>query len=145
MTAARALAQLQPELVAPTRDERPRVVVYDLPPGTPAVLHRSQPTSEQAPERPNEPVSTEHQLPVAPGVYLFNDADHGRIVHLAEVGVGPEEETVTLRFLESGDEARDIYRAVGGDLAQLDALLADGTETKKQRRTRSAKSRRPRS
>jgi ribosomal protein S28E/S33 len=78
-------------------------------------------------------------------VYLFNDADHGRIVHLAEVGVGPEEETVTLRFLESGDEARDIYRAVGGDLAQLDALLADGTETKKQRRTRSAKSRRPRS
>jgi hypothetical protein len=48
---------------------------------------------------------------------------------LAEVDVDPDEEVVNLHILHSCDEARDVYRAVGGDLAQLEALLAADTDT----------------
>jgi hypothetical protein len=141
VTAARALAQLRPELVEPTPNEPPRLVVYDLPNGAAPVLHRPQPTIEQ--ERPSAHASAPPELPLSPGVYLFRDDDSGRIFHLAEVAVGPEQEVVTLHFLQSRDEARDVYRAVGGDLAQLEALFAAGSDSKRPRSTRSAKSLRP--
>jgi hypothetical protein len=34
-----------------------------------------------------------------------------------------------MHILHSRDEARDVYRAVGGDLAQLEALFAADTDT----------------
>jgi hypothetical protein len=127
VTAARALAQLRPELVEPTRNERPPLVVYDLPAGAAPVFHRPQPTFQQ--ERPNAPASTEYQLPLSRGVYFFLDDDRGRTLQLAEVDVDPDKEVVNFHILHSRDEARDVYRAVGGDLAQLEALFAADTDT----------------
>jgi hypothetical protein len=135
VTAARALAQLRPELVEPTRNERPPLVVYDLPAGAIPVFHRPQPTVQQ--ERPNAPASipphpeshpTEYELPLSRGLYLFYDDERGRVLQLAEVDVDPDEEVVAMHILRSGDEARDVYRAVGGDLAQLEALFAADTD-----------------
>jgi hypothetical protein len=126
VTAARALAQLRPELVEPTRNERPPLVVYDLPAGAIPVFHRPQPTFQQ--ERLNAPASTEYELPLSRGLYLFYDDERGRVLQLAEVDVDPDEEVVAMHILRSGDEARDVYRAVGGDLAQLEALFAADTD-----------------
>jgi hypothetical protein len=89
------------------------------------------------------PLDPSGRHPLSPGVYLFRDDDSGGIFHLAEVHVDPEQEVVTLHFLQSRDEARDVYRAVGGDLAQLEALFAAGSDSKRPGRTRSAKSGRP--
>jgi hypothetical protein len=80
-------------------------------------------------ERPNAPASNEYQLPLSRGVYVFLDDDGGRTLQLAEVDVDPDEEVVTMHILHSRDEARDVYRAVGGDLAQLEALFAADTDT----------------
>jgi hypothetical protein len=127
VTAARALAQLRPELVEPTRNERPPLVVYDLPAGAAPVYHRPQPTFQHA--RPNPPASTEYELPLSRGLYIFLDADGDRKLQLAEVDVDPDEPVVNMHILRSRDEARDVYRAVGGDLAQLEALFAADTDT----------------
>jgi hypothetical protein len=90
------------------------------------VFHRPQPTFQQ--ERLNAPASTEYELPLSRGLYLFYDDERGRVLQLAEVDVDPDEEVVAMHILRSGDEARDVYRAVGGDLAQLEALFAADTD-----------------
>jgi hypothetical protein len=125
VTAARALAQLRPELVQPTQDEQPPIVVYDLHRSAVPVLHRPQPVSENEPA--NEPAPADPKLPLPSGVYIFSAGD--RIFHLAEVDVG-EDEVVNLHFVNSRDEARDVFRAIGGNLEQLEALFAADTGAK---------------
>jgi hypothetical protein len=118
VTAARALAQLRPELVQPTQEEQPSIVVYDLHSGAVPVLHRPQPVSEN--ESAHEPAPAEPKLPLQPGVYIFSAGD--RMFHLAEVDVGADE-VVSLRFVKSRDGARDVFRAIGGNLEHLEAFF----------------------
>jgi hypothetical protein len=63
-----------------------------------------------------------------PGVYIFREGD--RMVQLAEVGLVPGE-GVALRFLTSREDAFDVFRAIGGDLASLKTILAADPDTTK--------------
>jgi hypothetical protein len=127
VTAARALATLRPELVEPPteRAAAAAIVVYDLPPGSAPVLHRPQPVTEgEADDIPTPPDKL-----LEPGVYIFSEGD--RTVQLAEVDLAAGE-VVAIRFLTSRDEAFDVFRAVGGNLASLETILAadpDPTKT----------------
>jgi hypothetical protein len=126
VTAARALATLRPELVErpAEHDPRPAVVVFDLAPGSAPVLHRPQAMPEgEAADIPTPP----DQL-LEPGVYIFREGD--RMVQLAEVGLVPGE-GVALRFLTSREDAFDVFRAIGGDLASLKTILAADPDTTK--------------
>jgi hypothetical protein len=125
VTAARALATLRPELVEPPAEHEsaPARVVYDLAPGSAPVLHRPQPVTKG--EGDDIPTPAEQLL--EPGMYIFRDGD--RMVHLADVdSIGGE--TVTVRLLSNREDAFDVFRAVGGNLASLEAILAADPDTK---------------
>jgi hypothetical protein len=119
VTAARALATLRPELVEPPAEREPAVarVVYDLAPGSAPVLHRPQPvTGGEGDDIPTPP----EQL-LEPGMYVFSDGD--RMVSLADVDLVAGEGAI-VRFLSSREDAFDVFRAVGGNLASLETILA---------------------
>ncbi len=61
-------------------------------------------------------------------MYIFSEGD--RTVQLAEVDLVPGE-GATLRFLTSRKAAFDVFRAVGGNLATLETILAAGPDTTK--------------
>jgi hypothetical protein len=71
VSAAKALASLRPEELEPETEEQWReasIVVYDLPPGAPPVLHRARKEAEAAAgdaEAPSEP------LPTSPSDHWF--------------------------------------------------------------------------
>lgn len=125
VTAARALATLRPELVEPPaqREPAPAVVVYDLAPGGVPVLHRPQPVTGGE----GDAVPTPPEQPLEPGMYLFSDGD--RTVHLADVGLVAGEGAV-VNFLRSREDAFDVIRAVGGNLASLETILAADPDPK---------------
>jgi hypothetical protein len=117
VTAARALATLRPELVEPPAEHEPAVVVYDLAPGSAPVLHRPQPvTGGEGDDIPTPP----EQL-LEPGMYVLSDGD--RMVSLADVDLVAGEGAI-VRFLYSREDAFDVFRAVGGNLALLETILA---------------------
>ncbi len=94
-----------------------------LAPGSAAVLHRPQPMTGGE----GDDIPTPEQL-LEPGMYIFSEGD--RTVQLAEVDLVPGE-GVTLRFLTSRKDAFDVFRAVGGNLATLETILAAGPDTTK--------------
>ena len=117
VTAARALAALRPELVeAPAGDTAATIVVYDLAPRSAPVLHRALPVAEG--EVDDIPTPPERSL--EPGVYVLSEGD--RTVQLAEVDLVAGK-GVTIRFLTSREDAFDVLRAVGGDVATLQTFL----------------------
>jgi hypothetical protein len=123
VTAARALATLRPELVEPPAEREPAVVVYDLAPGSAPVLHRPQPVTKGK----GDDIRTPPEQPLEPGMYTFSDGD--RFVRLADVDLVAGE-GATLRFLSTREEAFDVFRAVGGNLASLETILAADPDTK---------------
>jgi hypothetical protein len=124
ITAARALATLRPELVEPPTEREPAaaLVVYDLAPGSAPVLHRPQPVTE------GEDIPTPPEQLLEPGTYIFSDGD--RTFPLADVDLLAGEEVVTIQFVSSREEAFDVFRAVGGNLASLETILSADPDTK---------------
>lgn len=119
VTAARALATLRPELVEPPAEHEsaPARVVYDLAPGSAPVLHRPQPVTKGE----DDDIPTPPEQLLEPGMYVFTDGD--RTVSLADVDLVAGE-GATVRFLRSREDAFDVFRAVGGNLALLETILA---------------------
>jgi len=123
VTAARALATLRPELVEPPAEHEPAVVVYDLAPGSAPVLHCPQPVTEGE----GDDIPTPPEQLLEPGMYIFSDDD--RTVRLADVELVAGEGAM-IRFLSNREDAFDVFRAVGGNLASLETILAADPDTK---------------
>jgi hypothetical protein len=101
VAAARALAALRPEELEPHRDPQPlepSIVVYDLAPGSPPVLHRPAKDADAAPSHDQAPAAQQQSAP--PAVHMFRyqprdgdsvgigswtdpNPDHARVVSLA--------------------------------------------------------------
>ena len=125
VTAARALATLRPELVEPPAEHEPApaLVVYDLAPGSAPVLHRPQPVTKGE----GDDIPTPPEQLLEPGMYIFSDDD--RTVRLADVELVAGEGAM-IRFLSNREDAFDVFRAVGGNLASLETILAADPDTK---------------
>jgi hypothetical protein len=63
-------------------------------------------------------------------MYVFSDGD--RTVSLADVDLVAGE-GATVRFLSSREEALDVFRAVGGNLALLETILAAAPAPRRRR------------
>jgi hypothetical protein len=118
VTAARALAALQPELIqsAAERDPAPAIVVYDLEPGTLSVLHRPP----RGTATPDDDAATPTP-PLEPGIYLLTEGDESTLIAEVNVAAG---EPVTVHLIETRARASEIMRAVGGNVDALETKLA---------------------
>jgi hypothetical protein len=85
------------------------------------VLHRPQPVTKGE----DDDIPTPPEQLLEPGMYVFSDGD--RTVSLADVDLVAGE---GVRFLSSREEAFNVFRAVGGNLASLETILAADPDTK---------------
>ena len=81
------------------------------------MLHCPQPVTEGE----GDDIPTPPEQLLEPGMYVFTDGD--RTVSLADVDLVAGE-GATVRFLRSREDAFDVFRAVGGNLALLETILA---------------------